>query len=166
MITNLPNEVWLPVPGWEALYSVSDCGRVRSERRALVLTPMLMGAKRKYQVVEFWRDGKPERCKVHLLVLHVFVGPRPPKNVGRHLDDDQFNNSLSNLCWGTKAQNGQDAANNFKCRAQVLTKAQHREIYERRCAGEQGQRLAAEFGVSAQLVCDIYKQRVRVAPWP
>ena len=46
---------------------------------------------------------------VHRLVLDAFVGPRPEGMECRHLDGNPSNNALSNLCWGTPKENGEDA---------------------------------------------------------
>lgn len=46
---------------------------------------------------------------VHVLVLEAFRGPRPfPDWDSRHLDGNAGNNRLTNLKWGTKAENGLD----------------------------------------------------------
>lgn len=48
------------------------------------------------------------RRKVHHLVLLAFVGPRMAGQECRHLDGNEFNNQLDNLCWGTKEENEAD----------------------------------------------------------
>ena len=45
---------------------------------------------------------------IHVLVLEAFVGPCPPGMECRHADGDPTNNRLSNLSWGTPAQNAED----------------------------------------------------------
>lgn len=44
---------------------------------------------------------------IHRLVCETFYGPRPGMLV-RHLDGDRLNNRLSNLAWGTGAENAAD----------------------------------------------------------
>lgn len=56
--------------------------------------------------------GKARTFLAHVWVLEAFVGPRPPGALGRHLDDDQTNNRLENLAWGTPAENVADAFTN------------------------------------------------------
>ena len=46
--------------------------------------------------------------QVGALVLRAHVGPRPPGFECRHLDGNPFNNVLSNVCWGTHAENVED----------------------------------------------------------
>jgi len=60
-----------------------------------------------------WRakdnEGKYRNYFVHLMVLSMFVGPRPtPLHQARHLDGDRYNNNLSNLEWGTPKENCAD----------------------------------------------------------
>lgn len=151
--------IWKKIPLWD--YSVSDDGHVRNDRTMHILTPMRMGKKRKqYSVVSLCKDGKQTRFKVHHLVLANFVGPCPSGLIGRHLDDDTNNNSLSNLMWGTRKENSIDCRLNGNGGLQVISEAQAKEIRTRRAAGERGRALAREFGITEQTVCDIYKGRI------
>ena len=53
------------------------------------------------------------KCRpVHALVLEAFVGPRPTGMQCLHRDDDRTNNKLSNLRWGTCAENARDKIRN------------------------------------------------------
>lgn len=116
----MSDERWLPVPGFEGRYSVSDLGRVRSEPRVVIrrdgrsfrISGGFMTAKFKhgYLMVKLHRPGlKPEwRHRVHLLVLGAFVGPRPPGLEGCHRDNDKNNNRLTNLRYDTRAGNHAD----------------------------------------------------------
>ena len=131
-------------------YAVSDTGHVKNTKTGRVLKPMHCGRKgMRYATV---RIGK-ENHRVHILVLTHFVGPRPLGLWGLHYDDDRTHNDLSNLYWGTPQANAED-----KC-GRRPNAAVADEIRRRRAAGEKGRRLAWEFGVSEQLVCDIHKGR-------
>jgi hypothetical protein len=55
-------------------------------------------------------NGRP--MMVHQLVARAFLGLRPEGQVTRHLDDDVMNNSISNLAYGTKSENREDAVRN------------------------------------------------------
>ena len=81
-------ENWRPIEGFEG-YSVSDAGRVRSERRFVIhdrgrggerlikeriLRPTLSG---KYWTVSLTRDGAKHTRNVAHLVVAAFIGPRP-----------------------------------------------------------------------------------------
>jgi hypothetical protein len=132
-------EQWKPVVGFEGLYEVSDFGRVRSMERIVphatggrLTLPMriLVGSKRaqqKYPMVNLWRMNKQHAKYVHALVLEAFVGPRPPKHDACHADGSKDNNSLSNLRWGTRKENMQDAVRHgtINTRAALATRWGH-----------------------------------------
>ncbi|KKK71990.1 hypothetical protein LCGC14_2908400, partial [marine sediment metagenome] len=42
-------------------------------------------------------------------MLETYVGPCPEGMVARHLDGNPANNCVSNIVWGTQAENYQDA---------------------------------------------------------
>jgi len=58
-------------------------------------------------------DGVRHLLLVHRLVLLAFTGAPPSgKPNGLHWDDDPTNNDLSNLYWGSHAENARDAKRN------------------------------------------------------
>ncbi len=103
-------ERWLPVPGYEGFYEVSDLGRVRSTPRPRTRGGILSARSRPkyYPHVSLWANGVRRSRNVHLLVLEAFVGPCPPGLECRHLDGDKGNPALSNLVWGTRGDNNRD----------------------------------------------------------
>lgn len=108
-------EKWLPVPGYEGIYEVSDLGRVRSLDRLDSLGRLRPGLELRPRVdrggyLLIHAGGKPRRTlRVHRLVLLAFVGP-PPEGADEalHGDGDPSNNALPNLRWGTRAENAAD----------------------------------------------------------
>lgn len=61
-----------------------------------------------------WRakddSGKYRNYHAHILVLELFVGPRPtPQHHARHLNGDPLDNRLENLAWGTAKENYADS---------------------------------------------------------
>ena len=120
-------EQWLPVPGFEGYYEVSDHGHVRSLdrivagvtptglpceqlRRGRMLTPSPDSSG--HLKVNLSVDGVIEAKFVHQLVLEVFVGPRPDGLVACHYDDVKSNNHVSNLRWDTVSANSRDRLRN------------------------------------------------------
>lgn len=98
---------WRAVPGWEGLYEVSIDGAIRCLRGAgRVMRPFV--TEKGYRRVYLYRGPSVQRVRVHTAVLHAFVGPRPTGMVTRHLDGNPANNHLSNLAWGTRAENEAD----------------------------------------------------------
>lgn len=117
----MSEEIWKPVLGFEGLYEVSSCGRVRSLPRLVecvgpvkgrylsrkpgtILRPGRMSGG--HLSVVLGRDGGSRT--VHSLVLAAFCGPTPPGQEIRHKDGNPANNKLSNLEYATRSRNGQD----------------------------------------------------------
>ncbi|WP_353963747.1 HNH endonuclease [Streptomyces sp. NBC_00237] len=108
--------IWLPVPGTDGMYEVSNRGQVRSwclrgsktgsrANIARILRPCKTGPNRDYLAVNIFGRN----TKIHRLVLEVFSGSSPRQNFhARHLDGNSLNNHASNLAWGSPAQNSDD----------------------------------------------------------
>jgi hypothetical protein len=90
-------------------YTVSDTGEVRNERTGKILKPQPPTGRRKHLKVKVGRlshgggDFYP-----HDLVAAAFIGPKPPGALVRHLDDNVYNNTPRNLCYGSRSENEQD----------------------------------------------------------
>lgn len=107
---------WKEIPGWPQ-YEVSNQGAVRRDGRLLKLVPVQSGSSQGYRPLRVsLSDGARRKdFKVAHLVLLTFRGPAAGR-IARHRDDRQDNNWLSNLEWGTHAQNGRDRVlNNRHC---------------------------------------------------
>lgn len=100
-ITDEPTERWAPVPG-HPLHQVSTYGRVKNPKGKLIGKPNHV---RGYVRVSL--PGGDVRL-VHQVVLEAFVGPRPTGHQSRHLNGIPTDNRLSNLRWGTAAENVAD----------------------------------------------------------
>lgn len=83
-------ERWLPVPGWEGLYEVSDLGRVRSLPRPGGNNRLYGGKLLKphvhkgYPMVPSAGGGERTMTQVHRLVLEAFTGPCPAEIRSRY----------------------------------------------------------------------------------
>lgn len=112
-------ERWLPVPGYEGVYEVSDQGRVRSLDRAdsrgrsrtgRVLSLRIQPSG--HRTVSLCTNAKRRIFHVHHLVLMAFVGPRPTGMEGCHWNDDPTDNRVENLRWDTRSGNQLDSVRN------------------------------------------------------
>lgn len=96
--------------GFEGFYEVSDDGLVRSLPRPAtagrVLKPWV--TKSGYLTVKLWRENRGVPRGIHILVCEAFHGPRPDGLETRHLDGNQLNNVVGNLCWSTRLENMRD----------------------------------------------------------
>src|ERR1035441_2901766 len=156
-------ERWLPIGGYEGLYEVSDLGRVRGvdridgnghNRRGRVLRLQSNG--RGARKVSLCRDGVVEQCLVHALVLTAFDKACPPGMEGLHGPAGRGDDSLTNLRWGTSAENKADMVRDGtsfhgeRNPAAKLTRQIVVECRRRHANGETQRSLAAEFGVTFQ----------------
>lgn len=64
--------------------------------------------KKGYASVRLRRDGRYFASFVSHLVLTAFVGPRPDGQEARHGVAGNRDDSVSNLCWGTRKENTRD----------------------------------------------------------
>lgn len=96
---------WKPAADRGAHYEVSDSGLVRfAGGRELKQSTDRDG----YRKVSLYRGGKPRQWLVHRLVLITFTGNPPVGHEVLHRDGNPENNRLSNLRWGTRAENIRD----------------------------------------------------------
>ncbi len=128
MSNNEVQERWLPVPGYEGLYEVSDQGRVRSFDRYIkhwrggnallkgrILKPIADNKKRERGYLRVGLYPAPRQLQVHqvhVLVLTAFVGPRPDGMVCCHHNGVSTDNRLENLRWDTISANAIDDLRN------------------------------------------------------
>lgn len=130
-----PAERWLPTPGYEHLYEVSDLGRVRSLlhrtrqgcRGGKVLKPWAKAAG--YVAVTLFSDGIRRKFYVHQLVALAFIGPCPPGQEVRHGRGGPADNRLVNLCYGTRSENMLDAVDHGTHRWAGVTHCIHNHEY-------------------------------------
>ena len=160
------DEIWVPVRGYEGLYSVSNLGRIRSEPKRVfrkngvvcdqpqkVMSPA-SGAS-KYLSLRFKGvDGSYRTHYVHTLVLENFVSPRPPGMEVCHCDGNRQNNAVGNLRWDTRSGNHQDKRAHGtgtigeRHPSAKLTDELVRKMRSMRADGIPVRQLAGEFSVS------------------
>lgn len=168
------NEAWLPIPGYEENYEVSDYGRVRSKARfsqqkgrwgtAMVRFPAkdmrVFTQPAGYKYICLCLNGVPTKHLLHRLVLLAFVGPSELQC--NHKDGEKANNRLDNLEYCTATENlrhcidvlgkkrGEGVGNS------VLTEDAVRAI---RLDGRPIKEIAASYGVSYQAIHMVKSRR-------
>jgi hypothetical protein len=95
---------WLPVVGFEDLYTVSDDGRVFSLRKSRELSPYVSCSGDGYRSVHLYRDSRRTVKAVHQLVLEAFVDACDGRQ-GNHKNFDKCDNRVENLEWVTPREN-------------------------------------------------------------
>lgn len=176
-------ERWLPVPGYEGLYEVSDHGRVRVLDRVVYKhnrvggplvrffykSKLLKGSRqqRGHLTVCLQEDHAKTQCYVHRLVLEAFVGCAPEDAECRHLNGNPADNRLSNLVWGTRAENYSDrdrlgehnAPRGTRNPLAVLNEDMVRQIRREVAAGRTQRAIAISMGVSAATISAVVNRR-------
>jgi NUMOD4 motif len=90
------NEEWRPIPDFD--YSVSNFGRIRSEKSGRILALV----ENQYGVVcvGMMKDGEQRHRSVPLLVARAFLESHSEAfDTPINLDGDRHNNHISNLAW-------------------------------------------------------------------
>jgi hypothetical protein len=98
---------WKKIPGF-GMYEVSTTGLVRHASTKALRAQATGRLGRKQVTLRSDRGRRMSSQYVHRLVLLAFRGEPPAGHECRHLDGDAANNRLSNLRWGTRAENAAD----------------------------------------------------------
>ena len=98
--TELANEQWRDIDGYDGMYQVSDLGRVRSLKFGKVRVLRPGKTKDGYLRVDLYRNGKYKHSLVHRLVAQAFIpNSDESKNQINHRNEDKTENRVSNLEW-------------------------------------------------------------------
>jgi predicted regulator of amino acid metabolism with ACT domain len=91
----------------------------------------------------------------------AFIGPRPATCDIRHLDGNALNNNIENLCYGTRAENVQDALKHGTMYAfKKFNSDKIKEICHLGFTDISASEIAKKFGVSRGTIVDIWMDRV------
>lgn len=165
---NTPLEVWRNQTRYKSLDShpgiyVSAQGEIISYRR---VGPSPKGGIMHREPVSLScskdKDGylfitRPKRF-LHEIVLSLWSGKRPEGMQARHLSGNKLDNSISNLRWGTPAENGLDKREHGKSkgRGNHRAKMSEPEVIEIR---------QARHHMTLSAVCALYPMYSKFAVW-
>lgn len=161
-------EVWKCIRA-EPGYAISNMGRVKSLARTIQRSNgRKQTIRERVLKLSFDELGYPQvrfnrhTYKVHRLIGMEFMGDRPTNEVIRHLDGNPQNNHLSNLEYGTLSQNIYDCYDyrgNLR-KSQKLDEHIASKIKAQLMAGIESYKLAKQYHVSQQTICDIKHNRI------
>lgn len=112
MSADYPTIELCPIPGFPG-YLACRLGVIFSAKGGIP-SPLCPGTQRHgyKHVILYSENGKRITKKVHHAILETFVGPCPAGMESLHANDIHDDNRLSNLRWGTRAENMIDKVRN------------------------------------------------------
>ena len=156
---------WKPVVGYEGVFEVSKCGKVRriksakgAQLREKKLTLDLTG----YLVTSLWYKNKGKRISVHRLVAMAWVEGDHSLSVN-HKDGNKLNNHADNLEWisltdNTTHQHKTGLSNKVNCyKPSKIKPSDYPLIIERLKKGEPQKTIAADYNCSQPLISWVKK---------
>ena len=105
-------EEWKDICGYEGIYKVSNCGKVKSINRVdrlgryvkeKILKPGFIRGD--YLAVHLYKNGKRRCCKVHRLVAKAFIPNLFNHPQVNHINEVKQDNRVENLEWCTNEYN-------------------------------------------------------------
>ena len=96
------------IPGYGGTYKINECGNVINKNGHVMRTAVSNSG---YLRTSLELPGTTERKNesIHRLVAETFI-PNPDNlPIVMHIDNDPFNNHVSNLRWGTQQENVQQS---------------------------------------------------------
>ena len=96
-------EIFIPMRGFEGIYSISNLGRIRSERNRLILS--MWEDKDGYLRVNLKVKGEVYQRLVHRLVGENFISNPYNKKQINHKNGIRNDNRVENLEWVTALEN-------------------------------------------------------------
>ena len=160
----MKREQWLPIPGYEGLYDVSDMGRVRSYPRngTQHKTPIILKRRlcktKGYVITTLTKNNKAKIYSTHILVMLAFVGTVPHGMECCHNDGVRSNCLLSNLRYDTRKNNHKDKLAHGTHQAgekngsAKLSYMDVKAIRRRASKGELLYKIAADYPVTKEMI--------------
>ncbi len=165
---------WVPIPGWETRYEISESGSVRSKemrvrargnttatRKGRMLTPVRKS--NGYLCVTLSNGVDRPQIGLHRLVARAFLGECPVGLHVLHCDGDKENNHYTNLRYGTPAENVADTARHGRQKkraAHPCAKLDEDAVLVIRTSGRSAKEVASWFNVSVGHIYAIRRERV------
>lgn len=169
--SDLPNEVWRDIHGFEGLFSISNKGRVKSMHHSYLKNGKIRTKFEKiltqkindYYVVNVTHKSKSRTITVHRELAKCFIPNPDNKPCVNHIDGNKLNNSIENLEWVTYKentihgiQNGLIKVSGDNCHWAKLSQVEVIEIYKSK---ESAKLLSEKYSVNTKTIYSIRKKR-------
>ena len=96
-------EVWKDIKNYEGIYTVSNCGDIKSILKNRILKKRI--CKQGYSTVALFKDGKRTEYKQHRLVADAFLVSNKLNDVVNHKNGVRDDNRIENLEYVTSREN-------------------------------------------------------------
>lgn len=163
-------EIWKDICGYEGLYQVSNCGRVKSFRKwkrascpeEYVLKHSLNNGG--YHFVTLYTGGGRKKILVHRLVAEAFI-PNPDGLPHiNHIDEDKGNNRADNLEWCTPQYNNCYGTAKFRKMLTLGSPVEQRLINGELLATYRTSTIAQSItGISRKVICACIRGEIQSA---
>lgn len=173
MKTDLENEIWKDVVGYEGLYQVSNLGRVYCMPKEWDITcggkrkyvgniaSVKINNKSKYPVAMLSKNNKVKYVYVHRIAVEAFIGAIPKGLVVNHIDQIRTNNNINNLEVISQSENSLKSILSGKGYKLKLSKSEVEKIFMLREQGLSSRLIGKEIGVSNTFVLDILNGKLK-----
>lgn len=95
------NEKWKDIKGFEGLYKVSNCGRIKSFKKNKKDGVLIKPREKNngYLQIGLYKEGKKYHFTIHRLVAMAFLENSKDYKSVNHKDENKKNNRVDNLEW-------------------------------------------------------------------
>lgn len=174
-LTNIDDEVFFPIKGYEGIYEINKKGEVKSLFRKTphkynTSTPERILSKRiimGYYCVAISKEGNTKYKKLHRLLAETFIFNPDNKEQVNHIDGNKLNNDINNLEWVTRQENsfhayslGLNHSGENSCKAKLTAEKvlAIRRLYRMNPKSNRKQ-LASKLNISIHTISDILNKR-------
>lgn len=126
-------QIWVDVLGYQGLYKISNCGRIKNQKSNKILKPYVMQIQcknKKYLIhrIRLSKNNKLKAFLVHRLVWVAFNGVIPQGYQIDHIDNNPQNNRLQNLQLLTASENNKKRFADNKNLGKQINKSKRKKI--------------------------------------
>jgi hypothetical protein len=150
-------QIWKVIAGYENLYEVNSCGKVRNAKTHKELKGKINNAS--YKRISLCKDGKSRYWLLHRLVAIAFIENSENKPIVNHKNGNTLDNTTENLEWVTHKENMEHASKTGLLIRDKTTIPVINEIKEMLLAGNKANKIMAKIGITSHREYGKLRQR-------